>query len=99
MELPRGYRPPNKIQCPVVKDFKKRYIRENGVPRLEPDPNIKNVQYDPNITLAQVAKQYVLLALQRYNGSILQAAKMLGIGKNTVYGYLGKRYGKQYEKK
>lgn len=85
------------IQCPVVQQYKQR--RQRTVERFKPNPKITNVTFDPKVSLEQIEKQYVLLALEKYNGSISQAARALGIGKNTIYRHLGKFYGKQYETK
>lgn len=85
------------IKCPVVSAYNKR--RGRTVERTKPSNTIDNVKYDKDVTLEQVTKQYVLLALEAHGGSICKAAKSLGIGKNTIYRHLGKFYGKQYETK
>lgn len=105
MELPKGQMngtsivKPTKVitdvECPVVRTYNKR--RDRTVERTKPSDKIQNVKYDKSITLEMIAKQYVLMALEAHGGSICQAARSLGIGKNTVYRYLGKRYGKQYK--
>lgn len=87
------------IKCPVVE----KYNETKGPPRtveiLKPDSTITNIKYHPSVSLKEADRQYVLLALEYHKGCISEAARFLGISKNTIYRYLGKFYGKQYETK
>lgn len=87
------------IKCPVVENYNRSKGKDRTVERTAPDSSITNIKYNPNVKLKDADRQYVLLALEHFEGSISEASRALGISKNTIYRYLGKFYGKQYETK
>ena len=67
---------PAEIKCPVVENYRRRFI---------PQPSNLPLKYNPNLSLQEVKTFWILSALKHCNGSYTAAAKLLGIGRETVY--------------
>jgi transcriptional regulator of acetoin/glycerol metabolism len=85
MELPRGLQKslpkvnetkPAEIKCPVVENYRRRFT---------PQPSNLPLKYNPNLSLQEVKTFWILSALKHCNGSYTAAAKLLGIGRETIY--------------
>jgi len=63
--------------------------RHSALPQRQPGPDGAG---PPMMTLAEMEKQAILSAIRTLNGDKLQAARLLGIGKTTLYRKL-KEYG------
>lgn len=90
MELPRGLQKslptPKKevteIKCPVVEKYKRR--GHSGSLYI-PEPSNIGLKYNSNLPLEELKKFWILSALKESKGCFSRAARMLGIGRETVY--------------
>ncbi len=89
MELPKGQmnnvvaNPTTKITCPVVETYKRKG-KERTLNRPKP-ASYSGISFDPNVSMEQIEKFWILSALDYCDGRIQKAADMIGVSKETVY--------------
>lgn len=75
----------SKIQCPVVTQYNRRRKRGPELGYTIPKPgNHLGIAYNSMIQMAELEKLWILSAVEK-TGSMVQASKLLGISRETVY--------------
>lgn len=83
MELPKGIN--KSIECPVVTTFKAKN-KGKGRTLNRPKPaSYSGITFDPNVSMDQIEKFWILSALDYCGGYIQRAADMIGVSKETMY--------------
>lgn len=83
MELPRGIN--QNISRPETKTIQKpRKGRSTTLNRPRPNYQLL-IEYNPEIKMAELERFWILSAIDKCQGSISQAARMLGMARETVY--------------
>lgn len=80
MELPRGCRTVNSVLSETKYQREERDRSES-----RPKPQELPLAYNPSIKMHDLEKFWILSAVQKCNGSISHAAKILGLARETVY--------------
>lgn len=85
MDLPVGFKRPE-IKCPVVQSRRVRHGLTRVSSKKIPKPDYQMmIGYNPEFTLPQLERFWILSALEKCKGNITHAAKLLGVGKMTIY--------------
>ena len=83
MELPRGLN--QTLTRPVTQTIqRKRRGKSSTLNRPKPNYQLL-IGYNPNIKMAELERFWILSAIEKCQGSISEAARMLGMARETVY--------------
>ncbi|MCW3787348.1 sigma-54 interaction domain-containing protein [Plebeiibacterium sediminum] len=66
------------------------HILKHEKDKVQYENNNVNIEAIPDLTLQEIEKRHIFMAIKKHSGNMTKVAKILGIGRNTLYQKLKK---------